>query len=341
MNKQTSKEQLLRQYVRSIIKEALLAEKFASPTLAQFAQMISSQNKLEINKVLRGFGVAWDQIPEESVTLEQSGQGSMVLKKAINDKTKIIIWTSPDKQQLVHWKPTTYTKWGSKRDNSIYLRPNTVVVSQGKNFLTGYGNLTLRNMATNRYDKPLDGGLSVTKLAIELEAIALIIDVAAVKSADTTQLQRSRATSKSGATAMQSAADILSANQRRYQSLLVQSKKNKFTEAMTARVTAAVEKLKANIESAAQTTAANLISYRDRSYGGNDEFPLTKSRADVGKIDYIALQNAATKYNDLIDLYSDYITAANNYVRSGQENYYRKYVDSATQALEKVLSEVE
>lgn len=343
MNNTNSKEQAIRRYIRSIIKEALLTEKFASPTLAKLAQSINSENKLEWNKVLRSLGLAWDQIPESAVTVDSAG--SDTIKKAVNDKSKLIVWISPDKKQLVHWKPTTYSKYGSKRDNSIYLHPNTILVSQGKNYLTGYGNIAQKSIATDRYQKPLDGAMSVTKLMTDIDAIALIIDLDAVKAADTTPLQQSRRRAKSGATALENASDILRANKARYHALIVKGKGKKLTADLTKRVEEAVAKLKSDIEAAAQTTVANLIQYGERSKyaASNPDFPLTQTKVNIGKVNFDELDKIVAKYNILIGLYAEYIENAQIYARlenpsrSWEANSFNRSKDDLERALAEII----
>lgn len=341
MKNSTSKEQIIREYVRTVIKETLLTEKFASPTLAKLSQSINSENKLEWNKVLRSLGLAWDQIPESAVTVDSAG--SETIKKAVNDQNKLIVWISPDERQLVHWKPTTYSKYGYKRDNSIYLDPNTILVTQGKNYLTGYGNIAQKSIAKDRYQKPLSGAMSVTKLMSELDAIALIIDLDAVKAADTTPLQQSRRRAKSGATALENASDILRANKARYRDLLVKGKGKKLTAGMTERVSKAVEKLKAQIEIAAQSTIENLINYRDNNgYGTDPDYPLTQTpKAGIGKINYEKLEAATTKYNNLINAYANYIDYSKRYAVYGPGHHIKGSYERRIEELEQILSSIE
>lgn len=284
----------------SFINENIQAinESFASSKLREVAEELSKIKSNGGAFLKLPIGIAWDQIPDSDVIKTESQAPD--IKKYINDADYLIIWYT-DKQQTIKWKQTTYSKYGSKMDNSIYLYTHKLILTQGRDFLYGYDTLLQRNPARDNYEKPYQS-LSVLQLATGLEANALVIKRSVLDEYSTDDLRKERKMTKEGATALMKVGNILSNNQERYRKLLKASRNKAETAEIDEMVLNATEVLKKLISDAATFDFANLITWKISDYMKVDmEVPSVK------KIDTTKLEEYAKIYNSLIYQYGSYV----------------------------------
>jgi len=298
-----SKLKILESLIRRVIQEekSKLTEKFMSPKLAKFAKELGKFKSYHGKSMSLLSGIAWDKIPDSEVLLKKSGDED--LRKYVNSDEYIILWFGSDRK-VIDWKPTTYTKWGAKQDNSTYFEPGRVVVTQGRNFLYGYNELQNMNPARDTYEKPYNGKLSVLKLSTEMGANALIINKSALEQYSTVDLRGQRKQAKSGATALKNAADILSDNQSRYRQLIKQNKDNITAKPVTDAVNIGLKKLKSKIEEFSKINFDNLVTYSTN----NGYYDKTTPVPTVKNIDLTKLNAAATLYKNIVEQYAKYLS---------------------------------
>jgi len=297
----------LRQIIKKIISEERqkLNEMFQSKKLAQFAKDLSTFKTWDAKGSKLFKGVAWDKIPDEEVKISAAGDDS--IKQYIKDDQYAIIWLTT-KKHVIKYKPTTYSRYGASRDNSIYSWPGRILVTVGKRFLYGYGEFSQWKTAEEKYDKPYDGKLSILKLSTELDAKALIIKLSVLKQYATDDLISSRQNSKYGATFLMKAAEILSDNQYRYQEILRKNKLNKNTSEIDKAVKEKLDILKQKITEASKINFDTLITYTKNSYHSNTNL----ETPELANIDFSTLKEYVSLYKAIVHEYDRYIGAEKN-----------------------------
>lgn len=297
-----------------------------SPKLAKFASELKKfKNTYGGGKMLSG--IAWDKIPDSEVILKKSGDES--IKNYVNNDEYIIIWFAST-QQTIQYKPTTYSRYGSPRDNSTYLRPGQIIITQGRKFLYGYRELQNYKPAQDKYQEPYDGKLSVLKLSREMDANALILNQNALTKYSTVDLRQQRSSSKEGATALMKVSDILSKNKDRYRTLLKQGRDNAKTKPITDQVNQALNKLKLRIEQLSKIDFNDLVTYSPSTTSYYDK------ETPVPQVKQIDL----TKLNEAAKLYGEIVQALGEYVRDIKQgySYSERSENRVLSAIEKVNS---
>lgn len=309
------------------VNESLLLESFVSLKLAEFkAEFIKGDH----NKALPR-GIRWDLINDnEIIGFDEPGFTKKDIGK--NDEW-VVFWYSP-KKQLVKWRQDTYTKWGSKKENSIYMRPGTLLITRGLNFLHGWGLLSSYKVASERYEKPLDGALAVSKLfdgQFQLNAFAIKWSTLQQYSADS--LIKDRSNAKNNALALMKSSDILKQNHDRYQTAIAEGKLNRESKSVAIRVERVAEMLKNQIENAGKITFSELVNFRKSTYSKDDQM-LT---AYINRIDYTKIERYVSDYNELINAYNSWYKEFKSYINSPHSDFYKRWADDRLKDLEKIL----
>lgn len=320
----------IKQIIDKIINEQfskLLTEKFMSPKLGKFAQELGKFKNYDKKSTKLLKGVAWDKIPDSEVIFLKTDSDQ--LKKYVNDPSYIILWFA-GKKQTIQYKPTTYLRYGSSQDNSTYLQPGRLIVTQGREFLYGYSNLQTHEPAKDKYQKPYYGKLSVLALSTKFNANALIISKSTLEQFSTTDLMASRKDSKSGATALMKVSDILSSNQERYRKAIRDNKFKTKTASTDKLVTGGLDKLKVQIEQASKINFDDLVTYAKPSYQD-------KANLDVPTVKQIDM----TKLIELTKLYKDIVYQYDRYLKyAGNGSDWESETESAKKELEQMIAKI-
>lgn len=309
------------------INESLILESFKSLKLAEFkAEFIKGSYLRTLPK-----GIRWDQISDDEIVgFDEPGFSKKEIGK--NDEWTVF-WYSP-KKQLVKWKEPTYNKWGTKRENSIYMNPGTLLVTRGLKFLHGYSTLSNYNVAEDRYDKPLNGTVAVSKLfdgEFKLNAIAIKWETLLKYSSE--GLLKDRAEAKKGALALKNVTDILWENQKRYAAAVVEGKLNRESKPISIRVEAIAQQLRDQIEEAGKLTFNEMVNFKISPYSKDDEM----MTAYINRIDYTKVEEVVKKYNELTHAYNYWYGEFKSYISSNSDSY-KKWADDRLNDLEKILA---
>lgn len=279
-----------------------LIEAFASKQLAQFASELSKFKTYfgDPAKLLKG--IKWDLIPDSIISVYDGDNEQ--LRKLTNSDENLIIWFANEKITVKH-NQTTYSKYGSSRDNSVYLQPGKLIVTVGRKFLYGHAELLKMKQADNKYDKPLDGQLSVGSMRDYRNVKALVIPINQLKKYSSEDLRNQRSTNKTGATALMNVSSILRDNQYRYSKAIKQAKLDRKSSEVDNLVTIGLEKLKERIAAASNMSFENLVTYSKSDYKTNPKTNLEVP--SIKKLDFTKLEELASTYRRIVYLYDSYI----------------------------------
>jgi hypothetical protein len=311
------------------VNESLLLESFKSQILADFKSNFIGGSKGNFATKLPK-GILWDQIPDSEIIPKEDERFN---KKLAKDTDYVIFWYN-SKQQTVKWNQTTYTKWGVKRDNNIYLRANSLLITKGMNFLYGgYYDILDSRVATNKYEKPLEGALAVSRLFDDIECAAFAIKWSTLEQYSSSSLRTDRTIAQKGAIALMKETDILYANQRRYDDAIKASKLNKGSKPIAEKVESVISKIRKEIEEASKIPFNDLVTFSTGKFGKEGEM----ESAYLNKIDYSKLEALTRKYNDIVSAFNYWYNEYKSYIRNNSDSY-KTWADTAEERLNALLA---
>lgn len=304
------------QELKQLIKEVILQESFASPTVKRFFDELQSiegnfKGKLPYNLKY----IQWDKVPDSAVEYLPANEAKPYMKSG-----NLIIWMNKTKKTAKH-VGYEYTKWGSKVDKSVYKYPGITAVTIGKDFLYGQPGSTGARPAVDRYEKP--NSMNVKKLTDEIADYALVFleDLSQYSAAEQ---QQTRSRQKFGATALMDSADILAANQSKYKKALFDLKNIKGTAPVVAEVSKFIAEIRSRLEDSANIKFDSLLSFKTDTYYDNQEL------ASVKNIDTSKIEKLVQIYNSVVRAFGYYTKEAKSY---GVDNQYtireKKSLDDA------------
>lgn len=309
------------------VNESLLLESFQSLVLADFKANFKGTGDFA-TKLPKG--ILWDQIPDSEIIGKDDPRFN---KKTIGKDDSYVVFWYNSKKQLVKWKQPTYTSYGAKRENSIYLREDVLLMTRGLNFLYGYGELMTYKPSENRYEKPADGALAVSRLYDELECAAFAIKWDTLQQYSSANLRYSRKEAKAGALALMKASDILYANQRRYQQLIKTAQLNRDTKPVADRVVKVTDLLKSQIEKASQISFGEMVTFSTSKYNKDGAM----QSAYINKIDYSKVEELVGAYNDITYAFNSWIDDYQRWINDKSDSY-KKWADVLLKRLEDILA---
>lgn len=314
-------ENKLRKIIQNIIKEEVkLNEAFKSAKLRVFADDLKQLSKTKYNKTYytKLFnGVAWDKIPDKDIIVSNSKSQS--IKSYINNDEYVIIWILLNSDEVIKYRSpgTKRGTFGGKKayyDRSIKTSKGKLLVTRGRNFLKGASiDLSKAPVASDKYEKPYEGDLSVLKLSAELSADCIIIKHDILLQYSTTDLRKSRINAKLGATAMQKSSDILYKNQERYRQLLSTNKASRKTKQIDDLVAEMLKELKDYMATEVSMGLSKLLSvkpYTIDQYDTNYNREVEKVTMDEKALD--RLKTIVQLHADIINQYDSYLYDVRN-----------------------------
>lgn len=271
-----------------ILEEKIgIKESFKSQQVKLFFDNLENSNIVRLN---------WSTLSDDDVKY-------LTPEKALSyvNDNYIIMWGSKSKKVLKH-KDTTYTKFGYKRDNNIYVNPGLICITHGKRFIRlNNGEISYLE---DSFNKPYSGNLSFLKLKNEIADYVLVLDINAAKesSKSRSELRNIRSISKQDAVALIKNADIARNNIYRYKELLKKQRTEKETNPIKTEIIEVLEKLKIQINS---LSGLNLISPR-KGYRDNEEL-------NIDSKSFEKIQNLVKRFNRISSLFAEYLHDSNYY----------------------------
>lgn len=311
------------------VNESLLLESFQSITLAQFKASFVKDIKYG-DKLPKG--ILWDQIPEEEVIGREDP--SFNKKTVGKDNSYVVFWYNANKQ-LVKWRQPSYA-YGpyDPIDKSTYLRPGTLMITRGLNYLVGgYDDLLLYKPSENKYNKPANGDLAVSRLYDELECQAFAIKWDTLEKYSAANLRTSRAEARKGALALMKQSDILRTNQYRYEDAIKAGQLNRETKPIADKVNKITEDLKKQIEKAGQIPFSEMVIFSKGKYSNDDAI----QTAYFNKIDYSKVESLVKEYNEIAYAYNSWFKEFKGYI-GNKSDAYKRWADDAMKSLDAILA---
>lgn len=202
------------------------------------------------------------------------------------------------------------------------------------NFLHGgYADVLQSSVATERYDKPLDGALAVSRLFDDIDCAAFAIKWSTLQQYSSSSLRIDRATAQKGAIALMKETDILYANQRRYDDAIKASKLNKGSKPIAEKVESVTSKMRKEIEAASKISFSELVTFSTGRYGKEGEM----QTAYLNRIDYTKVEALTRKYNDIVNAFNYWYNEYKSYVQNNSDSY-KKWADNAEEKLNALLA---
>ena len=300
----------VKQFTKKLVESRKLNEAFVSNKLRQFASELASLKKSD--KLLKG--VQWDQIPDSEIETDMS---ETRLKTVTNNPFIVVIWFSKKSEQVKD-KVTWDRRYGGTRDQSSYLQPGRIVVTQGRDFLYGgYSSFQQMSKVTkdDRYNKPVDPSFTVGKLRDFPSVSAMAIARETLEKYNADPLRSDRKNAKDGASALLAPAKVLANNIARYKKIMADNKFNEKTSETDKWMEMALPALRKKINDAIGIGLEGLLTFSKEGYRSSQKGKtLEVPYVDKTKID--ELDKIAQSYRDLVSAYDWYLYAEED-VRKG------------------------
>ena len=310
-----------------------LNESFESTTLAQF---VKEHPLSKFNKLPKG--VMWDKIPEDEV-MPGSSQDPIFKKMCYNSDEYVVFWYSDVKQLGKYRQPSyrkTYNKfgrmekdWSSPIDNSLYIYQGKTLLTQGNKFLSDYKGI-FSGATDNKYDKPLDGAVTVKKIYDDLKFSAIAIKYETLVKYSAEALRADRREQKKDALALQDIGYILSKNRYRYNQYVIEAKVNKETKTIATKVELYLNDLKNEIESLSKISLDNLVKFSIR-----DDEKTDRVSIDVSNLK--KLEKLANDYNDVSWKFNSYFDNHKELIKDRNNEWYKRREEERERELLNIL----
>lgn len=310
-----------------------LNESFKSTTLAQF---IKEHPLTKFDRLPKG--VMWDKIPDNEVILGSS-QDPVFKKMCYNSDEYVVFWYSNTKQMGKYKKPS-YRKtdnnfgrmgkdWSNTIDNSIYIYKGETLLTQGSKFISEHKGI-FSGTTGNKYEKPLNGDVSVEKIYDDLDFSAIAIKYVTLVKYSAEVLRADRKEEKKDALALQDIGYILSKNRQRYKQYVIEAKLNKETKTIATKVEIYLNDLKKEIESLSKISLDNLVKFSIR-----DDEQTDRVSVDISNLK--KLEKLANDYNDVSWKFNSYFDNYKELIKDRNSEWRKRRVEDKEEELLNML----